>query len=185
MFRNKRAGSWTDETFLAALYAEEHYIYRMSFLYLKQEQEALENVQEVAFRAWKYRKSLKEIMYFKTWLTRITINAALDQLKKHQTLVWTNDGIAHLNEPHTASFEHVVVDQLFLADLLDRLDVKERSLVTLRYQADYSLQEIADRANDRFDDPGTCLSRDDLYRDRDDGLRSSGTTVARTEVGRV
>lgn len=57
VFRKKRAGSWTDETFLAALYAEEHYIYRMSFLYLKQEQEALENVQEVAFRAWKYRKS--------------------------------------------------------------------------------------------------------------------------------
>jgi len=144
VFRNKRAGSWTDETFLAALYAEEHYIYRMSFLYLKQEQEALENVQEVAFRAWKYRKSLKEITYFKTWLTRITINAALDQLKKHQTLVWTTDGMTDLSEPHTVSFEQVVVNQLYLADLLERLDVKERALLTLRYQADYSLQEIAD-----------------------------------------
>lgn len=50
----------------------------------------------------------------------------------------------NLKEPQTASFEHVVVNQLFLADLLERLDVKERSLVTLRYQADYSLQEIAD-----------------------------------------
>ena len=144
MFRKKRAGSWTDETFLAALYAEEHYIYRMSFLYLKHEQEALENVQEVAIRAWKYRKSLKEITYFKTWLTRITINAALDQLKKHQTLVWTTDGMTDLSEPHTVSFEQVVVNQLYLADLLERLDVKERALLTLRYQADYSLQEIAD-----------------------------------------
>ncbi|WP_214720874.1 sigma-70 family RNA polymerase sigma factor [Exiguobacterium sp. s192] len=31
-----------------------------------------------------------------------------------------------------------------LADLLERLEVKERSLLLLRYQADYSFQEIAD-----------------------------------------
>ena len=58
MFRKKIAGSWTDDVFLAALYAEERYIYQMSYLYLKHEQEVLENVQEVTFRAWKYRKSL-------------------------------------------------------------------------------------------------------------------------------
>ncbi|MCT4779597.1 MULTISPECIES: RNA polymerase sigma factor [Exiguobacterium] len=144
MFRKKIVGSWTDDAFLAALYAEERYIYRMSYLYLKHEQEALENVQEVAFRAWKYRKSLQEVAYFKTWLTRITINAALDHLKKHQMLVWTNDGTHDLSKPQIPSFEHLVVDQLYLTDLLERLDVRERSLVTLRYQADYSFQEIAD-----------------------------------------
>jgi len=144
VFRKKIAGSWTDDVFLAALYAEERYIYRMSYLYLKHEQEALENVQEVAFRAWKYRKSLQDVTYFKTWLTRITINAALDHLKKYQVLVWTNDTAQDRGEPQIPSFEHVVVDQLYLTDLLERLDVKERSLVTLRYQADYSFQEIAD-----------------------------------------
>jgi len=44
VFRKKIAGSWTDDTFLTALYAEERYIYRISYLYLKHEQEALENV---------------------------------------------------------------------------------------------------------------------------------------------
>lgn len=59
-------------------------------------------------------------------------------------LVWTNDTAQDRGEPQIPSFEHVVVDQLYLTDLLERLDVKERSLVTLRYQADYSFQEIAD-----------------------------------------
>lgn len=144
MLRKKIAGTWTDEMFLTALYAEEQYIYRISYVYLKQEQEALENVQEVAFRAWKYRKSLKEVTYFKTWLTRITINSALRLLKKHQQLTLTYEDTGVVDDIESSSFENLVVDQLYLADLLERLEVKERSLLLLRYQADYSFQEIAD-----------------------------------------
>ncbi|MGX8238514.1 RNA polymerase sigma factor [Exiguobacterium undae] len=144
MLRKKIAGIWTDEMFLTALYAEEQYIYRISYVYLKQEQEALENVQEVAFRAWKYRKSLKEVSYFKTWLTRITINSALRLLKKHQQLTLTYEDTGAVDDIESSSFENLVVDQLYLADLLERLEVKERSLLLLRYQADYSFQEIAD-----------------------------------------
>ncbi|RJP02667.1 sigma-70 family RNA polymerase sigma factor [Exiguobacterium sp. RIT452] len=144
MLRKKIAGTWTDEMFLTALYAEEQYIYRISYVYLKQEQEALENVQEVAFRAWKYRKSLKEVTYFKTWLTRITINSALCLLKKHQQLTLTYEDTGAVDDIESSSFENLVVDQLYLADLLERLEVKERSLLLLRYQADYSFQEIAD-----------------------------------------
>lgn len=144
MLRKKIAGTWTDEMFLTALYAEEQYIYRISYVYLKQEQEALENVQEVAFRAWKYRKSLKEVTYFKTWLTRITINSALRLLKKHQQLTLTYEDTGAVDDIESSSFENLVVDQLYLADLLERLEVKERSLLLLRYQADYSFQEIAD-----------------------------------------
>lgn len=144
MLRKKIAGTWTDEMFLTALYAEEQYIYRISYVYLKQEQEALENVQEVAFRAWKYRKSLKEVSYFKTWLTRITINSALRLLKKHQQLTLTYEDTGAVDDIESSSFENLVVDQLYLADLLERLEVKERSLLLLRYQADYSFQEIAD-----------------------------------------
>lgn len=144
MLRKKIAGTWTDEMFLTALYAEEQYIYRISYVYLKQEQEALENVQEVAFRAWKYRTSLKEVSYFKTWLTRITINSALRLLKKHQQLTLTYEDTGAVDDIESSSFENLVVDQLYLADLLERLEVKERSLLLLRYQADYSFQEIAD-----------------------------------------
>lgn len=144
MLRKKIAGTWTDEMFLTALYAEEQYIYRISYVYLKQEQEALENVQEVAFRAWKYRTSLKEVSYFKTWLTRITINSALRLLKKHQQLTLTYEDTGAVDDTESFSFENLVVDQLYLADLLERLEIKERSLLLLRYQADYSFQEIAD-----------------------------------------
>ena len=132
MLRKKIAGTWTDEMFLTALYAEEQYIYRISYVYLKQEQEALENVQEVAFRAWKYRKSLKEVTYFKTWLTRITINSALRLLKKHQQLTLTYEDTGAVDDIESSSFENLVVDQLYLADLLERLEVKERSLLLLR-----------------------------------------------------
>ncbi|MFZ0075593.1 MAG: sigma factor, partial [Exiguobacterium undae] len=135
MLRKKIAGTWTDEMFLTALYAEEQYIYRISYVYLKQEQEALENVQEVALRAWKYRKSLKEVTYFKTWLTRITINSALRLLKKHQQLTLTYEDTGAVDDIESSSFENLVVDQLYLTDLLERLEVKERSLLLLRYQA--------------------------------------------------
>nr|WP_251136778.1 sigma-70 family RNA polymerase sigma factor [Exiguobacterium sp. s144] len=122
------------------MFAEEDYVYRISFIYLKEEAAALENVQEVAYRAWRARKSLRDAAYFKTWLTRITMNCAFQQ---HRASFQP-----HAIEPsQTTSFEERLVDRLYLDDLLEVLEPTERSIVYFRYEEDLSLQEIAHTFN--------------------------------------
>ncbi|WP_223594694.1 RNA polymerase sigma factor [Neobacillus bataviensis] len=62
-------------------------IYRMAYLYMKNQADSLDIVQEVAYRAFKNRKSLKELSYFKTWILKITINASIDLLRKKKKVV--------------------------------------------------------------------------------------------------
>jgi len=103
----KSGTALSDAAFEAALFAEEDYVYRISFIYLKEEAAALENVQEVAYRAWRGRKSLRDASYFKTWLTRITMNCAFQQHRaSFQPLA--------IEPSQTTSFEERLVDRLYL-----------------------------------------------------------------------
>ncbi|WP_312452979.1 sigma factor [Exiguobacterium sp.] len=110
MFR--KSAAFSDTVFEAALFTEEDYVYRISFIYLKEESAALENVQEVAYRAWRGRRSLRDASYFKTWLTRITMNCAFKQQRaSFQPLT--------VELSPTTSFEERLVDRLYLKDLLE------------------------------------------------------------------
>ncbi|MBQ7241532.1 MAG: RNA polymerase, partial [Firmicutes bacterium] len=48
-------------------------MYRIAYIYVRNEADALDVMQEAAYRAFKNRASLKEAKYFRTWLIRITI----------------------------------------------------------------------------------------------------------------
>ena len=57
-------------------------VYRMAFTYVRNSDDALDIVQEVAYRAYKHVNSVKNDEYIKTWLLRITINCSLDLIRK-------------------------------------------------------------------------------------------------------
>ena len=57
-------------------------LYRMAYVYSGKREDALDLVQEVAYRSFKYIHSLKDPRYMKTWLVRILINCANDFYKK-------------------------------------------------------------------------------------------------------
>lgn len=141
--RNKRQPAFDDDAFLTFLTRHDTYLYKMSYLYLKNDQDALENVQEVAYRAWKHRQTLLDATIAKTWLTRIAINCALDMLKKTKGIRVDYAMVAtEVAEP--VMFEDRLVDDLYLQDLLEVLTVAERTIVFLRYYEDYTLQNVAD-----------------------------------------
>ena len=78
----KAAKKGNSEAFIQLLETQKGQIYRIAFAYLKNEQDALEAIQEVTFRAFKNIRKLKEPKYFSTWLTRIMINYCIDELKR-------------------------------------------------------------------------------------------------------
>lgn len=116
-------------------------LYRMAFLYLKNRDDALDCVQEAAWRCYRGLPKLREKGYFKTWAIRITVNCAKDILKGRGAEMPTED-LPEQEEP-SEDVEKAVLDRLTLTELLDQLSATERTAVVLRHGFGYGFGEIS------------------------------------------
>lgn len=82
----EKARKGNDNAFLKLFQEYESVIYRTAFMYVKNQNDALDVVQETAYRSFKSIKNLNESKYFKTWLIKIAISCALDMLRKQKKL---------------------------------------------------------------------------------------------------
>lgn len=135
----KKAQQGNDKAFLKLLQQHEADIYRMAFLYVKNENDAADVVQEVAYRSFKNIQTLKNPEYFKTWLIKITITCALNQLQKSKKVVLLRPEF----EEFVGSYDEDISLSLTIQDLLNTLDEDEKSIVLLKFYNDYTFKEIA------------------------------------------
>ncbi|MFK9093127.1 sigma-70 family RNA polymerase sigma factor [Bacillus salipaludis] len=132
-------GILNEQLFISLFERHKDSIYRMAFLYSKNQSDSLDIVQEVAYRAFKNRKSLKELSYFKTWILKITINLSIDFLRKKKKVV----ELHFTSELGTQQVEERYSD-LLLHELLYALDEEEKKLIFLKYYQEYTFQEISE-----------------------------------------
>jgi RNA polymerase sigma-70 factor (TIGR02954 family) len=133
----KKAIKGDDAAFLKLIHLYKVDIYKTALSFFRNEEEALEAIQEVTYRAYKSIRSIKEPSYFKTWLIRIMINYCNDQLKKKKRLIAIGDEIISqqgISENHT---------EMELKDAMLGLDDRSREILTLKYFNDMKISEIA------------------------------------------
>lgn len=109
--------------------------YRLAYSYVRNEQDALDIVQESAYRAIKKCRRVKQPEFLSTWVCRIVINTALDLVRQRKR-----------EEPSPHMPDAVWEDRqrdLDLEGLLMALDEKSRAVLILRYFEDKRLEEIA------------------------------------------
>lgn len=133
-----KAQRGNDQAFLSVFQHYEADVYRMAYVYVKQPDDALDVVQEVAYQAFKHIKTLREPEYIKTWLLKITINCALNLLKQKRNVIALKPEF-DVSEPSSD-----LAMTLTLADVLETLAEEERSVIVLKYYQDYTFQQIAD-----------------------------------------
>lgn len=129
-----------DEAFLTLFQKHETDIYRIAFLYVKNKEDALDIVQETAYRSFKKISTLKNPQFFKTWLIKIAKSCATDLLRKQKNVV-------QLNPEHTElidSSEYDLPLALSLQDLLETLSETEKMIIIWKFYYGYTLQEIAE-----------------------------------------
>jgi RNA polymerase sigma-70 factor (TIGR02954 family) len=121
---------------------QQHYerIYRTAYLYVHNEEDALDVVQEAAYQAYKSIHSLKHPEYFLTWLTRIVIRCALDVIGKRGKVVPMNDDYLS-NVPDESTPDIEGSSQLLQA--IQQLKVNHRTAIILFYYHDYSIKTIS------------------------------------------
>lgn len=79
------------EFFLQELEAQSGMLYRIAFTILRNDTACEDAMQETALKAWEKRSSLREERFFRTWITRILINACRDMQRQHCRILSLED----------------------------------------------------------------------------------------------
>jgi RNA polymerase sigma-70 factor (ECF subfamily) len=129
--------------FLELFQKYEKDIYRIVFAYVKNKEDALDVVQETAYRAYKKFHALKEKEQFKSWMISIAIHSAIDLLRERKKVTYltqTNeDQIRFLNRS-----EKDLALSLSLKDVMETiLSDDEKAVLLLKYYQEYTFKEIS------------------------------------------
>ena len=117
----KKAQRGDEKAFLELFSMHENQMYRVAFLYVKNEADALDVMQEAAYRTFKNIKTLKNAEYFKTWITRITMNCAVDHIRKNSRIVQIGTEYLENTEEISESHEKEILLKASLEALMEVL----------------------------------------------------------------
>ncbi|KAA0550385.1 sigma-70 family RNA polymerase sigma factor [Bacillus sp. BGMRC 2118] len=133
----KRAIKGDEQAFYTLMLEHKEQLYRMAFSYLRNQEDSLEALQEVTYRAFKAIKTVREPAYFTTWLVRIMLNYCNDELRKKKRVSVQSHEFEHM----TASEDHL--ERIELEEAVDALDERSKQVITLKYFHDYKISDIA------------------------------------------
>ncbi|MFC5530800.1 sigma-70 family RNA polymerase sigma factor [Cohnella yongneupensis] len=137
----KRAQQGDETAFLALFQQYEEDLYRVAYVYLGNQEDALDVVQETAYRSYKAINRLKEPQYFKTWLIKIAIRCSMDVFRKRkQEVRWKPE----YNEAITVGDEGDFKLSLTLNEMIEALDIAEKQVIILRFYYDFTIRETAE-----------------------------------------
>ncbi|WP_407270935.1 RNA polymerase sigma factor [Radiobacillus sp. PE A8.2] len=149
----KKVRKREEEAFIEMMKDYKSIIYYTALTYLKNSDAALEAVQEVTFRAYKNVHKVKKAQALKAWLTRITINYCLDEIRKGKRVHPDNstlEDVSVMVDPSTS---------LFVDGAIQTLKPKYQTVILLKYQQDLTLTEIADSLSIPIGTVKTYLNR--------------------------
>lgn len=136
-----KAQKGNDKAFLVLFQEFEQDIYRMAFIYVKNQDDALDVVQETAYRSFKSIKNLKEPKYFKTWLIKIAMRCSLDLLRKQKKIVQLKPEV---EKDISSELNENIELEISVRDLIEQLNEDEKSVVILRFYEGLTFKEISE-----------------------------------------
>lgn len=109
-------------------------LYKTAMLYLGNEADALEAVDEAVYKALRGLKRLRDVELFDTWITRILINECHNELRRRKRTI----PMEQLPEQARDNEE-----QLPLRQAIEALPKEMKDVVILRYFSGYTLAQTA------------------------------------------
>ncbi len=129
-----------DNAFYELMSQRKNQLYKTAFAYVKSREDALDIVSDTVYKAYLSVGSLKNPEFFNTWLTRILINTSIDFIKKNSKVVTYEETSASDNKKAGHSEEEIIDLKLSV----DKLDLKYKTIVILKYFQDMTLMEISE-----------------------------------------
>lgn len=149
-----RAALGDEQAFAELVRASSRTLYAAARAILRNDQDAQDCVQEAILAGWSKLFTLRDKCYFTTWLTRITINTAINMTRRRRPGV-----PLHIDLPAKDERDW---ERLDVRRAIESLDQKTRICTVLFYFEDMPVSEIAKAVGIR---EGTVRTR--LFRARE------------------
>ncbi|MDF2653680.1 MAG: sigma-70 family polymerase sigma factor [Bacillota bacterium] len=129
--------------------------YNIAIRYLKNEEDAMDALQESFIKIFRHLKSFKEDSRFDTWVYRIVVNTCNDILRKNSTRKTTDsifrsedDKETVIEIPDSSGSPEEVFDKKekseFIVACMDKLSQDQREIIILRDIQGFSYDEISE-----------------------------------------
>ena len=112
--------------------------YRIAYSYTKNEEDALDVVQEAMYKALYSVENIKEVNYIKTWFYKILVRTSIDFIRKNRKYNNMTD-IDLIDE----TGEDDKYTDLDLRRALEELPIEYKSIIILRFFEDLKIEEVA------------------------------------------
>lgn len=132
--------------------------YRIARVILGDPIEAEDATHDAALVAWRRFAELREPARFEAWFGRILVNACRDRLRARRRLPISVEAnwVGPLRDARSADPADAIVRREILRNAIRSLSPEHREVVVLRYYADLTVDQIAERTGARA---GTVKSR--------------------------
>ena len=115
-------------------------LYRIAYTYTKNQETALDVVQEAITKSLENINKLRNEEYVKTWFYRILINEAIKATKSDKNFI---EYELATNELFSASYENDLVENIDIYTIIQKLNQKLKTVIILRFFENLKIEEIA------------------------------------------
>lgn len=125
-----------DEGLLKLIEVDKERLYKIAYIYVKNEDDAKEIVQETVYKAFLHIRKLRNVDVFNGWITKILVNSSMDYIRKRNKVTFIEGET--LNKIGVKDDEYI--DLYYAVDSLQGLD---KTVIILKYFQDYKIKDIA------------------------------------------
>lgn len=115
-------------------------LYKIAYTYTRNQDLALDIVQEAVTKALENIHKLRQEEFVKTWFYRILINEALQNVKRNRKFI---EYELLENETYMHSNEENIVENIDIYNRIEKLNDKLKTVIILRFFENLKIEEIA------------------------------------------
>lgn len=105
-----------DEQFVAFVREHKRNVYLLAYSYVKNEQDALDVVQDSIQKAWNALHKLRDTTQLKSWFYQIVVRTAIDFLRKHKRIhVMDDEKLVYFSDVQEDTYGDLDVQQAIVA----------------------------------------------------------------------
>lgn len=133
------SNSHVEPLFVDFIRTNKERFYLLAYSYTKNEQDALDVVQDSIHKALHSLGTLKDEQQIKSWFYKIVVRTAIDFLRKHKRLqVMEDDKLAFFSPQQIDKYENIDLEVA-----LEELPTNYREVIILRYFEDLKIEDVA------------------------------------------
>mgnify|MGYP000243162483 CR=1 FL=1 len=126
-------------------------MYRLAYSYVRNEEDAMDIVQESVYKAIKNAGKVQQEAYIRTWIWRIVMNTAVDLIRSRKNETGLEEAGETGKEDTYQDFDTL--------EALKILEPREKAVIVLRFFEDQKLEDIARTLQENTNTVKTILYR--------------------------